>query len=253
MFKAALVVPCYDHEGAIGQTLENLKALGLPCFVVDDGSGEACRRVLAELAQRERSWLSLRTHAQNQGKGAAVITGCEAALAAGFTHAVQVDADGQHDVRDIGPLLEMARAHPGAAVTGEAQYDASVPTSRFYGRYITLAWVWINTLSLQIRDAMCGLRVYPLAATCAVWRGQRLGLRMEFDAEILVRLHWSGVDVHSVPVRVRYPADGVSHFNMLMDNLRISGMHARLFFGMLLRLPRLLWRRVSSRAPGVAA
>ena len=253
MFKPALVVPCYDHEGAIGQTLGNLKALGLPCIVVDDGSGEACRRVLAEIAQRERSWVTLCTHALNQGKGAAVITGCEAVLAAGFTHAVQVDADGQHDVRDIAPLLETARAHPGDAVTGCAQYDATVPKSRFYGRYLTHLWVWINTLSLQIKDAMCGLRVYPLAATCAVWRSQSLGLRMEFDPEILVRLHWSGVGVRSVPVRVHYPTDGVSHFDLLMDNVRISGMHARLFFGMLLRLPRLLARRLRALAPGAAA
>ena len=244
MFKAALVVPCYNHEGAIGQTLSSLKSLGLPCFVVDDGSGEACRRVLADLAQRESAWVTLRTLTPNQGKGAAVIAGFEAALAAGFTHAVQVDADGQHDARDVPPLLELARAHPHAAVTGVAQYDASVPKARLYGRYITLTWVWINTLSLQIRDAMCGLRVYPLAATCAVWRSESLGLRMEFDTEILVRLHWSGVDVLSAPVRVRYPTDGVSHFDLLRDNLRISGMHARLFFGMLLRLPRLLARRV---------
>ena len=253
MFKAALVVPCYDHEGAIGRTLQNLKSLGLPCLVVDDGSGEACRRVLAELAQRESAWVTLRTLTPNQGKGAAVISAFEAALAAGFTHAVQVDADGQHDARDVPPLLELARAHPEAVVTGIAQYDASVPKSRLYCRYITLAWVWINTLSLQILDAMCGLRVYPLAATCAVWRGESLGLRMEFDPEILVRLHWSGVPVLSSPVRVRYPADGVSHFNMLMDNIRISKMHARLFFGMLLRLPRLLARRLRPLAPGPAA
>jgi len=252
MFKAVLIVPCYDHEGAIGQTLANLKTLGLPCYVVDDGSGEACRRVLADLAQRERSWLTLRTHAQNQGKGAAVITACEAALAAGYTHAVQVDADGQHDARDLPPLLEMARSHPEAAVTGYARYDASVPKSRLYGRYLTHFWVWVNTLSLQIRDAMCGLRVYPLAATCAVWRGQSLGLRMEFDPEILVRLKWSGVSVLSVPVRVRYPLDGVSHFNLLLDNVRISWMHTRLFFGMLLRLPRLLARRLRPRAPDPA-
>ncbi|MGQ0586892.1 MAG: glycosyltransferase family 2 protein [Gammaproteobacteria bacterium] len=243
MVKAALVVPCFDHEGAIAQTLAGLKPLGLPCYVVDDGSGEACRRVLAGIAQRESSWLTLRTLAVNQGKGAAVMDGFQAALAAGYTHAVQIDADGQHEAGDVPRLLDVARAHPEAVVAGVAQYDDSVPRSRLYGRYLTHVWVWINTLSLQIRDSMCGLRVYPLAPTLATWDAHAIGRRMEFDPEILVRLHWSGVPVQSVPVRVHYPADGVSHFDLLMDNVRISWMHARLFFGMLARLPWLLARR----------
>jgi glycosyltransferase involved in cell wall biosynthesis len=248
VFKAALVVPCYDHERAIGPMVAALKPLGLHCFVVDDGSGEACRRVLAGLAQREASWVTLCTHAVNQGKGGAVMTGCDAALAAGYTHAVQIDADGQHSADDVPRLLALARAQPEAMVTGYAQYDASVPRSRLYGRYLTHVWVWINTLSLQIRDSMCGLRVYPLAAACPIWRHHAVGRRMEFDSEILVRLSWSGVPVRSIPVPVRYPTDGVSHFDLLMDNVRISYMHARMFFGMLLRLPQLLARRLRPRA-----
>lgn len=247
MFKPALVIPCYNHEGAISCVLEALKPLGLHCFLVDDGCNEACRSVLAAISRRE-SWVTLCTHPVNQGKGAAVITGCEAAAAAGHTHAVQIDADGQHDVSDLPTLLDLARANPGAMVTGVPKYDASVPRSRLYGRYVTHLWVWINTLSFEIRDSMCGLRVYPLAASCALWRNQRLGKRMDFDTEVLVRLHWSGVPVLSSPVRVRYPLDGVSHFGLLRDNLRISWMHTRLFFGMLIRLPRLLARRLRSAA-----
>lgn len=249
VLKAALVVPCFDHEGAIARTLAGLKPLGLPCYLVDDGSGEACRRVLAELAHREGSWMTLCTHAINQGKGAAVMTGCRAALAAGHTHAVQIDADGQHDPNDVSRLLDVARAHPDAVVAGVPQYDDSVPRSRLYGRYLTHVWVWINTLSLQIRDSMCGLRVYPLAPTLAIWNANTIGRRMEFDPEILVRLHWSGVPVESVRVRVHYPADGVSHFDLLMDNVRISWMHTRLFFGMVVRLPWLLARRLRALLP----
>ncbi|MGH6629717.1 MAG: glycosyltransferase family 2 protein, partial [Burkholderiales bacterium] len=127
--------------------------------------------------------------------------------------------------------------------------DHTVPRSRLYGRYLTHVWVWINTLSLQIKDSMCGLRAYPLAATCAIWRKTSIGQRMDFDVEIIVRLKWEGVQVVSTPVRVHYPADGVSHFDLLMDNVRISWMHARLFFGMLVRLPWLLDRRLRPRMP----
>ena len=150
-------------------------------------------------------------------------------------------------------LLEQARRQPAALISGEAVYDDSVPRSRLYGRYITHVWVWINTLSFEIRDSMCGLRVYPLASTCQVWRRHRLGRHMDFDTEILVRLSWSGVTIINIPTRVTYPSDGVSHFRMLRDNVYISLMHARLLFGMLWRLPLLLGRRVAQRLHKAAA
>lgn len=95
---------------------------------------------------------------------------------------------------------------------------------------------------------MCGFRVYPLAAALRVWDEGRVGARMQFDTEILVRLFWQGVRVISVPTRVTYPRDGVSHFDLWRDNLRISAMHARLFFGMLRRLPQLLGQRLRAEA-----
>jgi glycosyltransferase involved in cell wall biosynthesis len=249
--KACVVIPFYNHAGAIAHVVGALKSLGLPCRIVDDGSDEQAQQVLAQLAAAE-SWVTVQRLAHNGGKGAAVIAGCEAAFADGFTHALQIDADGQHDAADAARLLEQARRDPGAMVTGEAVYDSSVPRSRHYGRYLTHVWVWINTLSFEIRDSMCGLRVYPLAATCAIWRRQRVDSRMAFDTEILVRLCWSGVRIITVPARVTYPRDGVSHFRMLEDNVHISWMHTRLFFGMLRRLPMLLFRRVAQRRPKVA-
>ncbi len=250
--KTCIVIPFYNHAGAIAQVVESLKPLGLPCRIVDDGSDETAQRALAQIATDE-DWITLQRLPVNQGKGGAVMAGCDAALAAGFTHVVQIDADAQHDAADVPRLLEQARRYPQALISGQAVYDASVPRSRLYGRYITHVWVWINTLSLEIRDSMCGLRVYPLAAACAIWRGHRVGRRMDFDIEILVRLSWSGVPIINFPTPVTYPADGVSHFKLLRDNVHISLMHARLFCGMLLRLPLLLGRRVRQRLQKVAA
>jgi hypothetical protein len=91
---------------------------------------------------------------------------------------------------------------------------------------------------------MCGFRVYPLPAVVSLIDSARLGRRMDFDPEVLVRLHWRGVPIVNRPTRVTYPSDGVSHFRLWRDNALISAMHARLFLGMLLRLPWLLWRKV---------
>jgi len=244
--KLCIIIPFYNHAGAIAQVVEELKSLELPCFIVDDGSNEQAQEVLAQISGLE-SWVSVHRLPENRGKGAAVMAGCDAALAAGFTHGLQIDADGQHDVADAARLCEEARRHPAAMISGEALYDSTAPRSRKYGRYLTHVWVWINTLSFEIRDSMCGLRVYPLARTCAIWREHRVGRRMDFDTEIMVRLSWSGARIIAVPTRVTYPRDGVSHFKLLEDNVYISRMHARLFFGMLWRMPALLSRRMMHR------
>ncbi len=245
--KPCLVIPYYNHERAIEATLAALKPAGLPAFVVDDGSAAAAAECITGLAARECAWIKLLRLTPNQGKGAAVMAGLQAAADAGYTHALQVDADGQHDAADIPRLLAAAREQPQALVTGVPVYDDAAPRSRRYGRYVTHVWVWINTLSLAIRDSMCGFRVYPIAPALAAWREMRWGRRMDFDTEILVRMFWAGAPVRSLPTRVRYPLDGVSHFRLLGDNLRISFMHARLFFGMLIRVPRLLQRRLQAR------
>jgi hypothetical protein len=171
-----------------------------------------------------------------------VLTGFARAARDGYTHVLQVDADGQHSVADVPRFLAAARAAPHAVVAGCPLYDESVPALRLYARYLTHVWVWINTLSLAIRDSMCGFRVYPVAPVLALARRRRLGLRMNFDIEILVRLYWDGLAIVNLPTRVGYPEDGVSHFKAWTDNVLISRLHMTLFFGMLPRIPSLLVR-----------
>src|SRR5580658_6922461 len=178
---ACIVIPIYNHKDAITATVANLVVHGLPLYVVDDGSDEATQQVLAALAQQYANQLTLLRLPVNGGKGAAVMAGLRAARAAGYTHALQIDADGQHDAADVPRFLEAARAHPRAVILGRPVYDASVPKSRLYGRYLTHVWVWIETLSFAIRDSMCGFRLYPLDAVCALIDEGNLPTRMDFD------------------------------------------------------------------------
>ncbi|WBS01565.1 glycosyltransferase family 2 protein [Pseudoduganella sp. SL102] len=246
LFNPCVVVPVYNHEGAIGAVTARLLAHGLHCVLVDDGSTAACARVLDGIAAAEPRRVTLVRLAVNGGKGAAVMAGIARATQLGYSHVLQIDADGQHDTNDVPRFLELGRARPGAVICGCPVYDASVPKARLYGRYATHVWVWINTLSFDIRDSMCGFRVYPVAAINALAARRQLGRRMNFDTDVLVRLYWRGVDIVNLPTRVRYPEDGVSHFLVWRDNVLISGMHTALFFGMLPRIPLLLarkWRR----------
>ncbi|MDQ7978746.1 glycosyltransferase [Paraburkholderia sp. SARCC-3016] len=249
-FAACIVVPIYNHKEAIGATLAKLAVHGLPIFLVDDGSDAATREVLDALHDRYAPQLTLLRRAMNGGKGAAVMDGLRAARAAGYTHALQIDADGQHDAADVPRFIEAARAAPAAVVIGRPVYDASVPKARLYGRYLTHVWVWIETLSLTIGDSMCGFRIYPLAAACALIDEVALPERMDFDIEILVRLYWRRVAFRTLATQVTYAHDGVSHFDVFWDNVRISRSHTRLVCGMLWRLPMLLAHKLMPREAG---
>lgn len=235
-FKPCFLIPVYNHKDVLAYILEKLEPYGLPCIMVNDGSDQACRDVMIAL-EAQHAWVKVYHLEQNGGKGAAVICGFRHALASGYSHCFQIDADGQHNLERIPEFLSAAERAPEALVTGYALYDESVPKSRLYGRYITHVWVWIETLSTAIKDSMCGFRIYPMPACLALISRVELGQRMEFDIEVVVRLHWMGVSMVNLPVEVSYPMDGISHFNVLQDNLRISKIHAMLFFTMLAHVP----------------
>lgn len=244
-FRPVAVIPVYNHPDTIGQMVQGVLQAGLPCLLVDDGSEPHCAAVLQALAAHYAPQVQLLRLAQNQGKGGAVMAGMRQAHAQGYSHVLQIDADGQHAVADIPAFVALARQHPRSMVCGAPVYDASVPKGRLYGRYLTHVWVWINTLSLDIRDSMCGYRVYPLSEAVGVLNSAAIGKRMEFDIEVLVRMHWRGLRFVTQPTAVTYPLDGLSHFQVWRDNLLISGMHARLFAGMLWRSPLLLARKLA--------
>ncbi len=241
-FAPCALIPIYNHKDTIASTVHGLSAHGLSIVIVDDGSDEATRGVLDALVCDEPAVHLLRLP-HNQGKGCALSAGMLAALALGFSHALQIDADGQHDVNDVPRFLAESAAHPRAMICGRPIYDDSVPRGRLYGRYVTHFFVWLETLSMEIQDSMCGFRLYPLAETCAELARKPFPARMDFDTEAAVRMYWRGVPVRNLPTRVIYPENGLSHFRMWRDNVRISAMHTRLLIGMLPRAPRLLWRR----------
>lgn len=242
-----MVIPVYNHPQELPRLIERLMQMDLPIVLVDDGSDQTCRDLMGELTQTNEN-IFCETHATNSGKGAAVKTGLRRAQQLGYTHALQVDADGQHNLDDIQHFSLAMQENPGALIAGYPQYDDSVPRHRYIARYLTHVWIWINTLSTAIVDSMCGFRIYPVAASNALIDNANMGNRMDFDPEFIVRWYWSGAPVVQLQTTVTYPEQGLSHFRLFHDNRLISWMHTRLFFGMLLRLPRLLARNFQAKA-----
>ena len=237
--KFAFLVPFYNHPQNIKALIAALKTYELPVIVVDDGSDEASKQILAELERTEG--ILLLTRAQNGGKGIAMKDGFKFALERGFSHVLQIDADFQHDAALIGEFLRESEAHPQSIVCANPIYGDDAPKSRVHGRKITNFWVAINTLSLGIKDAMCGFRVYPLEQLKKAAAKSKTN-RMEFDIEILVNVARQGVDMRWIDTYVRYEKGGVSHFKMLRDNALISLMHAKCFFSLPKFMLGKIWR-----------
>jgi len=233
------LVPIYDNRDTIADVLARLAVFSLPCLVVDDGSNQATRTHLDELAAADGRVL-IKHLPRNGGKGAAVMAGLLWAEELGYSHALQVDADGQHKIEDTPRFLEATCAQPEALILGKPVFGADVPKARLYGRQISRVMVHVETLSTAVGDPLFGFRIYPVAASANLIRRVRLGTRMDFDTDILVRLVWEGLPVVNLNTPVTYPPGGISHFRMLRDNVLLTWLHIRLTLGMILRIPRLL-------------
>lgn len=233
-FRPCILIPTYDNAGTLRKVVLAVRAILPDVVVVDDGSAEANRREVESLG---REGLAIVAHRdKNGGKGAAVKTGFVVARQHGFTHALQVDADGQHALDDIRTFLEIGKKTPAAVVLGQPIFDETAPTHRKILRQVTIFWTRREVGDDRVGDPLCGFRLYPLDAAIAT---QTPGDRMDFDPEIVVRLAWMGVQFIHVPTKVRYftaAEGGVSHWRAFEDNWLISRMHTRL-----------MWRRMMNR------
>lgn len=238
MFKPIAIIPHYNHSNTLKAVVDKLLALNLPVLIVDDGSAESHGDILKTLSQQEN--VAVHFSILNGGKGRAVKVGMKLALQQGFSHAIQVDADGQHNLDDAVTMLAKSQENPTACICGRPIYGDDAPKARLYGRKITDFWNMINTNSYDIKDGMCGFRLYPLISSVKLIEESEIGDWMDFDTEILVKMHWQQIPMIWVDTPVRYNQGGISHFRALRDNWEISKMHARLFFGM-------LWRRLSGK------
>ena len=246
-----VVIPSYDTGPLVYSTVAAARAAWSPVWVVVDGSRDGTAEGLFALAASDPG-LRVDVLAKNSGKGAAVLHALEAARAQGFTHALTMDADGQHPAELIAAFMTESAAHPDAMVLGRPVFDASAPLLRVRGRRVSNAWTNLETLGAGIADSLFGFRVYPIAPLVDVMRRQPWMRRFDFDTEAVVRLAWRGVRPINVDAPVRYlraEEGGVSHFRYGRDNALLSWMHLRLLLGFALRLPMLVARRLAGRPP----
>ena len=237
--KICLLIPIYQHRETIRGVIESLAKFDLPCLVIDDGSDRETVDVLTEI-EEHHSWVDVYHCPVNRGKGAALCIGYRLADQRGFSHVIQMDADAQHDPADVARLLAAIEEDSDALILGEPVFDETAPWLRLASRQLSRGFVWLATLSFDVGDPLCGYRAIPLASTLALLDRVRMGRHMEFEPELIVRLYWAGVEIRNVPTRIVYHEGGLSHFDIVWDDLRLAWLYIRLVAGM---LPRILLLR----------
>jgi glycosyltransferase involved in cell wall biosynthesis len=240
-----VLIPSYNPGPKVYATVRAALDQWAPVWVVVDGSTDHSEHRLSEMAVADPNLL-VWVLPRNRGKGAAVLFGMHEAEARGYTHVLTMDSDGQHPAESIPTFMQTSLASPGSMILGNPIFDASAPGLRVKGRKVSNWWANLETLWTGIHDSLFGFRVYPIGALVGVMRRQPWMRRFDFDVEAVVRLCWRGVRPINLPAPVRYfrPEEGgVSHFRYGRDNVLLTWMHCRLFFGFVLRLPMLLARR----------
>ena len=249
-----VLLPAYNPGPRLASVVADVLRHWPHALVVVDGSTDGSEHAVLALAAREPG-LAVLVLPRNAGKGAAVLAGARTAQARGFTHALVMDADGQHPAESVAPFMRASRAHPDAMVLGKPIFGANVPPERRHGHKLSTGVVCFEALGAGIADPLFGFRVYPLAPLLAVLGPRRGGRRYDFDTESVVRLFWAGVRPINLAAPVRYftrAEGGVSHFRYGRDNVVLVWMHLRLVAELLLRRwPAVLRQRRRWRSAGV--
>jgi glycosyltransferase involved in cell wall biosynthesis len=243
--KACVLIPSYNSGPLLRQTLIGAIEAWADVFVVIDGSTDGSDAGLEEIVRGSSVRLRVHRMPENSGKGSAICRGIAIAREEGFTHALAMDADGQHPSDHIARFMKAGKAHPEALVLGEPVFDSSAPSLRVKGRKISNWWANLETCGWGIHDSLFGMRLYPIAPLEKVFSETRFARRFDFDPEVAVRLCWKGIPVINLPTPVKYLSaeeGGISQFRYLRDNTLLTAMHFRLFAGFVLRLPILILR-----------
>ena len=238
-----VLIPSYNPGPRLLATVAAVSEQWSPVWIVDDGSTDESTAAAQALAARDPR-VRVIVRPRNGGKGAAVATGVAESLAAGFTHVLTLDADGQHPVDHIRPFMAASVARPEALVLGRPVFGPEVPLERLHGRKLSVGLARLEILGAGIDDPLFGFRVYPAAPLQRALASTRRARGFDFDPEVAVRMFWAGVPTVNLPAPCRYFSKGeggVSHFNYLRDNLKLIWLHTRLLTQLL------LWRWVSVR------
>lgn len=242
------LIPVYNHAALLEQAIPSFLIFGIPLIIVDDGSNQENKAILKKIIDRHPD-IVLISNTKNSGKGWAIKQGIEYCKQHAIDFAFQVDADNQHRLATIPAFINRSKMQTTIkhAIIGYPIYDDTVPSIRKDGRKVSNFFVSITTLTPNVRDSLCGFRIYPVTETWRIYRNPFISKRMPIDMELLTRLYWNGTSIIYMPVEVTYPKDGSSHYKAFRDTVILSAKHALLCCEMFFRFPIILFYALRRR------
>ena len=242
------LIPVYNHAALLEHTIPRFLSFGIPLIIVDDGSNEENKAILKRIAGSSPD-IVLISNIQNSGKGVAIKQGIVYCKQHAIDFAFQVDADNQHSLAAVPAFMSRSRAQKNKkhSIIGYPIYDSTVPSIRKDGRKVSNFFVSVTTLTPNVRDSLCGFRIYPVAETWRIYRNPFISKRMPIDMELLTRLYWRGVSIIYLPVDVTYPENGSSHYKAFRDTVILSAKHAFLCCEMFFRFPVIFFYALKRR------
>jgi len=245
--KTCVIIPVYNSKNVIAKVLESVLQYAENVIVVNDGSTDGtldavCHCGLDPQSPDER--ITLVSYPKNHGKGYALQQGFRKAIEMGFTHAITMDADGQHLATDIETLVQASEKQQNALIVGARKFDnPNMPQSSIFANNFSNFWFMVQT-GKRLPDTQTGFRVYPLQK---IGKMRLFTSRYEAELEILVRSAWRNIPIVSQPVNVYYPPknERISHFRSGKDFFRISVLNTVLcFFAVIYGYPNILVHRL---------
>jgi glycosyltransferase involved in cell wall biosynthesis len=206
------IIPCYNEEANIDRLVKTVRQYLACCIVVDDCSTDATFERASKAGAR------VLRHERNMGKGFALKQGFALASVSGFSAAVTLDGDGQHDPEEIPRFLAAFEAGDIDIVLGDRMgKPVGMPlirraTNRF------ASWCLGRMTGVRISDSQVGFRLIRLDT----WHSLHLqGRRFDLESEILIKACRRGARLAQVPIKTIYPngTEG-SKINPLLDTLR---------------------------------
>lgn len=229
MEKICVIIPTYNNATTIRRVIEDVEKYCSSIIVVNDGSTDDTAAILQSIP----SPIEVVSYPDNRGKGYALVTGFKKAKALGYTHAITIDADGQHFADDIPCFIEGLKHNPEGFIVGCRNLtEENMPRQNTFANRFSNFWFRLQT-GINLPDTQSGYRLYTLSSLKGL---NLITSRYESELELLVYAAWAGVDITSVNVKVYYPPaeERVSHFRPIYDFFRISVLNTVLCLGALL-------------------
>lgn len=215
--RLALLIPAYNEEKYIEGVIENSSKYEMDIIILDDGSIDSTASIVESLISAYSPYLKLIRHSKNLGKGQALITGFDYIKENNYSGVITLDADGQHDTKEIINFLEVIKKEDPDLIIGDRLGNTEgMPFIRLATNVFT-SWIISKIAGKKVSDVQSG---YRYLKTTALKKIKLKTKNFDTEPEIILRAGWHDMKILNVPIKTIYHDDFVSYVNPAKDTIK---------------------------------